>query len=124
MPLTTAPFDGPTDRPHAYILHENDEWVEPLRHALDGEGIPYREWFVAEGSFDFSKAPPPGIFYNRMSASSHTRPGLMSSEGTMTRGQSQASSPMLLSWVGRDWRHQGDTKEHGEFHHGTDRTSP
>src|SRR5687767_11018828 len=56
-----------------YVIHENDAWVEPLRAAFAGLGLPYEEWFLSEGAFDFSSAPPHGIFYNRMSASSHTR---------------------------------------------------
>ncbi|HZN24411.1 MAG TPA: alpha-L-glutamate ligase, partial [Burkholderiales bacterium] len=56
-----------------YVIHENDAWVEPLRTALDALKLPYHEWFLSEGAFDFSSAPPQGVFYNRMSASSHTR---------------------------------------------------
>jgi hypothetical protein len=56
-----------------YVIHENDAWVEPLRAALDELQLPYAEWFVSEGVFDFSAPPPHGVFYNRMSASSHTR---------------------------------------------------
>ena len=56
-----------------YVIHENDAWVEPLRAAFDDLGLPYEEWFVAEGPLDFSSVPPEGVFYNRMSASSHTR---------------------------------------------------
>jgi hypothetical protein len=58
---------------HIYVLHENDAWVEPLRAAFESQSLPYREWFLAEGVLDFSAPPPPGVFYNRMSASSHTR---------------------------------------------------
>ena len=56
-----------------YVIHENDAWVEPLRAAFAELGLPYEEWFLHEGVFDFSAAPPHGVFYNRMSASSHTR---------------------------------------------------
>jgi len=56
-----------------HILHENPEWTAPLIAALDARGLPYRDWLLAEGSVDLSEAPPDGIFYNRMSASSHTR---------------------------------------------------
>lgn len=56
-----------------YILHENEEWVLPLRAALDELNAPYEEWFLHEGAIDMSEAPPEGVFYNRMSASSHTR---------------------------------------------------
>ena len=35
--------------------------------------LPYTEWFIADGKLDLSSVPPQGVFYNRMSASSHTR---------------------------------------------------
>ena len=56
-----------------HVIHENDAWVEPLRAAFAERGLPYQEWFLSEGVFDFASEPPPGVFYNRMSASSHTR---------------------------------------------------
>ncbi|MEP7061309.1 MAG: alpha-L-glutamate ligase [Betaproteobacteria bacterium] len=56
-----------------HVIHENDAWVEPLRAAFDEIDVPFVEWFVNDGSLDLSSAPPQGIFYNRMSASSHTR---------------------------------------------------
>jgi hypothetical protein len=59
--------------PRIYVIHENDAWVEPLRAAFAERGLPYEEWFLSEGLVDLSAAPPDGVFYNRMSASSHTR---------------------------------------------------
>jgi hypothetical protein len=56
-----------------YVIHENEAWVEPLRAAFEEQSLPYQEWFLAEGLLDFSATPPEGVFYNRMSASSHTR---------------------------------------------------
>lgn len=56
-----------------YILHENAEWVVPLKAAFAKRGVEPKEWFLDEGQVNFDKAPPNGIFYNRMSASSHTR---------------------------------------------------
>lgn len=41
--------------------------------ALDTLGVPYEDWFLDEGALDLSVEPPKGVFYNRMSASSHTR---------------------------------------------------
>ena len=35
--------------------------------------IPFAEWHLDEGILDLRVSPPPGVFYNRMSASSHTR---------------------------------------------------
>jgi len=56
-----------------YVLHENSEWVEPLRKAFAELHLPYDEWFINEGMIDLDEQPPEGVFYNRMSASSHTR---------------------------------------------------
>src|SRR3954469_16990061 len=62
-----------TSPPKIYVIHENDAWVEPLRAAFAEIDAPFDEWFISEGLLDLSEAPPPGVFYNRMSASSHTR---------------------------------------------------
>src|SRR5437773_4263607 len=56
-----------------YVIHENDAWVEPLRDAFASLDLPYAEWFLSEGLLDLDRTPPQGVFYNRMSASSHTR---------------------------------------------------
>jgi glutathione synthase/RimK-type ligase-like ATP-grasp enzyme len=62
-----------TARPAIYVLHENTEWVEPLRRELSAIGVPFFEWFIDRGLLDLRSPPPEGVFYNRMSASSHTR---------------------------------------------------
>lgn len=59
--------------PKIYIIHENDAWVVPLHAALDELSLPYADLFVDRGMVDFTKEPPVGVYYNRMSASSHTR---------------------------------------------------
>lgn len=56
-----------------YIIHENDEWTIHLTKRLDELKLPYEVWHLAEGTVDLTKEPPEGIFYSRMSASSHTR---------------------------------------------------
>lgn len=56
-----------------YIIHENSEWTAPLIKELEALGLPYEDWFIDKGVLDLSQAPPEGVFYNRMSASSHTR---------------------------------------------------
>ena len=56
-----------------YVLHENDAWVEPLRAQFAKLGTPTEEWFLDRGILDLTSVPPEGVFYNRMSASSHTR---------------------------------------------------
>jgi len=64
----------PQDRsPRVYVIHENDEWVVPLRKNLAAGRIPFAEWHLDQGILDLRAEPPPGVFYNRMSASSHTR---------------------------------------------------
>ena len=55
------------------MIHENEPWVVPLRTAFNALGTPFEEWFLDRGVLDLNKAPPEGVFYNRMSASSHTR---------------------------------------------------
>lgn len=59
--------------PKAYILHENAVWTEPLVRELNRLAVPHELWFLDEGVLDLSEPPPPGVFYSRMSASSHTR---------------------------------------------------
>ena len=56
-----------------YIIHENDEWIEPLRLSFKHLKVPFEEWHMNRKDFDFSKSTPKGVFYNRMSASSHSR---------------------------------------------------
>jgi len=56
-----------------FVLHENMPWVEPLRREFAAIEAPFSEWFLDRGLVDLTSAPPEGIFYNRMSASSHTR---------------------------------------------------
>jgi hypothetical protein len=58
---------------HIHIIHENDEWTAPLLAELDALGHPYRDWHLGEGRLALDEAPPAGVFYSRMSASSHTR---------------------------------------------------
>ncbi len=56
-----------------HVLHENPLWLPPLAAAFNQRGLAWTEWFMDGGIFDFSVPPPEGVFYNRMSASSHTR---------------------------------------------------
>ena len=65
-----------------HVLHENPLWLPPLAEAFDRRGLPWTEWFMDGGIFDLSVPPPEGIFYNRMSASSHTRDHRYSAELT------------------------------------------
>ncbi|WP_394219401.1 RimK family alpha-L-glutamate ligase [Halobacillus trueperi] len=56
-----------------YILHENDEWTDHLTERLEELDLPYELWHLDQGTLDLTSEPPEGIFYNRISASSHTR---------------------------------------------------
>ena len=56
-----------------HVIHENPDWTAPLLAALSASGLPFEDWLLDAGKLDISKAPPGGVFYNRMSASSHTR---------------------------------------------------
>ena len=56
-----------------HVLHENDEWLPPFRKAFEVAGLPHDEWHLAHGAFDLDNTPPEGVYYNRISASSHTR---------------------------------------------------
>jgi hypothetical protein len=74
---------------HIHVIHENAAWLEPLAAALDREFLPWRDWHLDRGVFDLSRPPPEGVFYNRMSASSHTRDHRYAAE--LTAG--------VLAWV-------------------------
>ena len=65
-----------------HVLHENPAWLPPLAAVFDARDLPWTEWLLDEGVFDLSAPPPPGVFYNRMSASSHTRDHRFSAELT------------------------------------------
>ena len=56
-----------------HVLHENDAWTAPLELALQHQGLPYQMWHLAHGILDLAQEAPDGVFYSRMSASSHTR---------------------------------------------------
>jgi hypothetical protein len=77
-----------------HVLHENADWLEPLARALDRHGLPWCEWFLDRGIFDLSTPPPEGVFYNRMSASSHTRDHRFAGELTAS----------VLAWLERHGR--------------------
>ena len=74
-----------------HVIHENPAWLPPLAAALDQRSLPWTDWFIHEGAWDLSAPPPDGIFYSRMSASSHTRDHRFSAE--LTAG--------LLAWLAR-----------------------
>jgi hypothetical protein len=56
-----------------HVLHENPDWYAPLAAAFDATGVPHEQWLLGEGPVDLGDQPPAGVFWSRMSASSHTR---------------------------------------------------
>src|SRR3546814_13321482 len=94
--------------PKIHVLHENPDWLPPLAAALDRTGAEWDEWFLVERALDLSAPPPDGVFYNRMSASSHTRGPRFSPELT----------PPTLSWLVHQARHasQGPRTLYIELH--------
>lgn len=55
------------------ILHENMDWTKHLIKRLEELDVPYDEWDLSDGLLDIQDLPEDGVYYNRMSASSHTR---------------------------------------------------
>ena len=78
----------------AYVIHENPAWLPPLAEAFDRIHLPWAELDLSRGVFDLSAVPPEGIYYNRMSASSHTRGHRYSAELTAA----------VLAWLTRHGR--------------------
>lgn len=70
MTETTFPV---ADKPVVYIIHDNPEWIPSFDEAFASQGVQYVEWLLTGRSIDLSSAPPEGIFWSRLSASSHTR---------------------------------------------------
>jgi hypothetical protein len=56
-----------------HVIHENPDWYAPLAAAFDAAGVPHREWLLGTGVLDLDAEPPAGVFWSRMSASSHSR---------------------------------------------------
>jgi len=79
MNTKTNQADAPRvhERPTLYILHENEGWIAGLLEELKILGVRYELWFIDNGvngeSVDWSQPPPEGVYFNRISCSSHTR---------------------------------------------------
>ncbi|AXI10151.1 alpha-L-glutamate ligase [Oceanobacillus zhaokaii] len=82
-----------------YVIHENNEWTDHLTKRLEELELPYEDWLLDGGTVDLNSAPPEGIFYSRMSASSHTRGNRFSPELTNA----------VLAWL----EHHGRTVVNG-----------
>lgn len=74
---------------NVFVLHENPEWVHPLRAALSTANVPHRFWDISEGEIDLHEPPPHGVFYARISASAHTR----------GHGGTHAYGAALVDWL-------------------------
>ena len=75
-----------------YVIHENDEWLIPLRNSFKKINAPFVEWHMDKVNIDYKKSPPDGVFYNRMSASSHSRGHRYAPENTKD----------VLGWLEKD----------------------
>ena len=56
-----------------YVIHENPEWYAPLGGRVRPGRAAARAVAARRAVLDLAAAPPPGVFWSRMSASSHTR---------------------------------------------------
>jgi glutathione synthase/RimK-type ligase-like ATP-grasp enzyme len=61
-----------------YIIHDNPKWLQSIHNELKKQGMEYQEWNLNTtpkhiNKIKLDEPPPEGIFYNRVSASSHTR---------------------------------------------------
>jgi hypothetical protein len=72
-----------------YVIHENPDWYAPLAAAFDAAGVAHEQWLLGDGILDLDSEPPAGVFWSRMSASSHTRGHALAKD--QTRG--------VLSWL-------------------------
>lgn len=56
-----------------HVLYENPDWLPPLVAGLEAEGLRAHPVEVRDGVFDPAVEPEPGLWWNRMSPSAHTR---------------------------------------------------
>ncbi|TGO06753.1 ATP-grasp domain-containing protein [Serinibacter arcticus] len=75
--------DAASTAPVIHAVHENPAWFGPFAAAFEARGLPHREWLLTDGgTLDLDEEPPPGVFWSRFSASSHTRGHHFSKERT------------------------------------------
>ena len=72
-----------------HILYENPDWLPPVVAALEAEGFRAAPFEVRARALDPGVAPPPGLWWNRMSPSAHTR----------GHGESVALMREALAWL-------------------------
>ena len=73
------------------VIHENKEWIAPFALAFESLKVSHDFWYLPEMSLDLTETPPNAVYWNRMSASSHTRGHRYEPE--LTAG--------ILSWLKR-----------------------
>lgn len=56
-----------------HVIHENPEWLPPFARAFAARGEAFVDLDLSDGAIDLAAEPPAGLFYNRMSASAHSR---------------------------------------------------
>ncbi len=78
-----------SEQQKVYVIHENAEWLPPLRAAFEKIGTPYEEWLLDQTTCDLRATPPMGVFYSRMSASNYTR----------GHAHSNYSTDIILRWL-------------------------
>lgn len=59
--------------PTVHVIYENPAWLPPLTQALEAVGFPVNLVPIDSGLLDPAEPPPPGLWLNRISPSSHTR---------------------------------------------------
>ena len=72
-----------------HVLHENPDWYPPFAAAFDAEGVAHEPWLLGAGTLDLDAVPPEGVYWSRMSASSHTRGNVHAKDHTRA----------VLSWL-------------------------
>lgn len=55
------------------VIHENKEWMPPFEEAFRALHLEYEFWYVPEMNLNLQDVPTEAVYYNRLSASSHTR---------------------------------------------------
>ncbi|HLR44407.1 MAG TPA: alpha-L-glutamate ligase [Brevibacterium sp.] len=56
-----------------HVIHDNPEWIPTFATALEARDIEVVEWLLPDTTIDLSQEPPQGLYWSRLSASSHTR---------------------------------------------------
>ena len=77
-----------------WVLHESPGWYAPLDAALDRQGVPHDEIFLDRDVVDLAGSSPPGVYFNRLSGTAHTR----------GHGLAVDHCRALLRWLERDGR--------------------